>query len=96
VHKRFQIAVDTRDAEAFCTKACPLASELPRHAASCELAFFTMAGATKSVATQPKPTMPHRTGACLSGTVISPSAMSTRLSLAMQRIEHDVFPDMDL
>src|SRR5687767_7194838 len=52
----------------------PLSSELPRQAASREPALLTIAGATKSAATQPRPTIPQRTGACALLTCIPPPA----------------------
>src|SRR5262252_3725769 len=69
----------TRSTPKRSANARPLASELPRQAASRELGLWTIAGAMKSVVTQPRPTRPQRIEDGVSCTDIPPSPCNIRV-----------------
>src|SRR5262245_2637863 len=78
----------TRSTPKRSANACPLASELPRQAASREFGFWTIAGAMKSVATQPRPTRPQRIGDGVSCTAIPPSTCNPRVPSSLVSLSH--------
>src|SRR5215471_1592254 len=78
----------TRSTPKRSANACPLASELPRQAASREFGFWTIAGAMKSVATQPRPTRPQRIGDSVSCTDIPPSTCNPRVPSSLVSLSH--------
>src|SRR5215467_4675849 len=78
----------TRSTPKRSANACPLASELPRQAASRELGLWTIAGAMKSVATQPRPTRPQRIEDGVFCTDIPPSTFNTREPSSLVSLSH--------
>src|SRR5262252_9231099 len=78
----------TRSTPQCSANACRLASELPRQAASREFVLWTIAGAMKSVATQPRPTRPQRIGDGVSCTDIPPSTCNTRVPSSLVSLSH--------
>src|SRR5262245_50465762 len=80
----------TRSTPKRSANARPLSSELPRQAASREPGLLTMAGATKSAAAQPGPTIPQRTGDCPLLTAMPPCRYHGPLGLFHRHGGHTV------